>query len=109
MEQIDGNRRVRRQRARIHVGMIQAQLSIRFEFGVAQRPLETDCIHDAAGDLEIHLHIDIRGAGMLKRSARAEQLGNEAADQDELGARSVQRDLEDSVAAEPGAQSIGSD
>jgi len=42
-----------------------------------------------ASDLEVHLDVNVGGAGVLVVAARAEQLGDETAQHDELGSGAV--------------------
>src|SRR5665648_302434 len=59
------------------------------EVRVAQRVLQLRGVHGAACDLQVDLHVDVGRAGMRQRSVRAQQVRDQAAEQDELGAGAV--------------------
>lgn len=59
------------------------------EAGRVQRRLKSFCVDRPAGDLEVDLHVDVRGAGVRDRGAAAEQVRYEAAEQNELRRRRI--------------------
>lgn len=78
---------------RLHVGAIgyppPDSLGVGLELCVAERVLEAGGVDRAAGNFEVDLDVDIGGAGMSPAAASAKQLGDEAAEHDELGASAV--------------------
>lgn len=62
------------------------------ELGLAQRLLETRRVDGAGGDLEVDLDVDVGRAGVDHARRGAQQIGHEAAEEDEFGSRSVVMD-----------------
>jgi hypothetical protein len=66
-------------------------LAVRQELRIAQGPLQALGVDRATGDLQIDLNIHVRRPGMPEATARAQQLGDEPAQDDELGASAAYR------------------
>jgi hypothetical protein len=64
-------------------------LAVWLEPCVPQRLLEAPGVDGSTGNLEIDLHVDVHRPGVSEAAARAEQLGDEPAQDDELGAGAV--------------------
>lgn len=68
---------------------VAAGLHVGLELGVPQGQLEPPRLRRAECDLEVDLHVDVGGAGVVEAAASAEQLGDESAEHDELRAATV--------------------